>query len=191
MLMNERLLHRNPVQYTEAEARDTTLKRLADQFKFELEVQAVDPITGQKYRMDAVAISICGKYTIGWEFKKSHRLKSDFANAMQQAIYYRRSTITDARYESHPVKRINACIVCPDWDGLHQSGRYDYPQEADGMRLLAHQFRVGVLRETKQDVLCILMGEQPIWHSQSGWTKTAENVLLGKRKTASKKMHDV
>ena len=55
----------------------------------------------------------------------------------------------------------------------------NYGREAEGMRLLAAQFRVGAMRETG-DRLSFIMGQSAIWQSDKGWTGNAEGVLFGK-----------
>jgi hypothetical protein len=68
----------------------------------------------------------------------------------------------------------------PDWLGEHDGDLVNYGLQAEGMRLLAAQFRVGTMRETPAG-FSFFMGQSAIWHSSSGWTKTAEGVLFGKR----------
>ncbi len=178
-------------RYTEAQARQMALSRLASDFHFFEEVCARDPSSGDSYRLDAVSVCEATGYVLGWEFKPSHLFKSEFAKALRQAIYYRNAHFADPRYPWLADKKVAACIVCPDWDGLHEDGLVEHAKEADGMRLLASHFRVGALRESVKNSLCIIVGEQAIWHSASGWTKNAPGVLTGKRPRASGKSRDV
>ena len=163
-----------------------------DRLKFLEEVSAQDLVTKQEYRLDAVSVCEGTGHILGWEFKKSHLFKAEFAAALKQASDYRGARITDSRWPGFEDKIVEACILFPDWDGLHDEGEIEYEKESDGMRLLASHFRVGTLRyEPAKDRLHIIVGEQAIWHSYSGWTANADGVLLGKRRKGSTKAYDV
>ena len=173
-------------------ARKFVLDRLGVHFDFYQEVGAADRVTGQKYRFDAVSVCESTGYLLGWEFKRSHLLKKEFGKALKQAADYREAVITDAKLSSLHGKQVEACIVFPDWDGLHASGRMDNAKEADGMRLMASYFRVGTLaHRMPTDDLRIIVGEQPIWHSTTGWNGLAEGVLRGKRPRGATKSYDL
>jgi hypothetical protein len=178
-------------RFTELEARNYVISRLGDDFHFMEEVAAKDILSDKKYRLDAVSMCEATNHLLGWEFKKSHLLKSEFVGALKQAADYRSAKIDDPRFPGINGQQIEACIVFPDWDGLHGSGRLDYPKEAKGMRLLAFHFRVGTLSlNDETDGLHMIMGEQPIWHSYKGWTDTAKGILRGKRRKGSGKAFD-
>ncbi|QDX25998.1 hypothetical protein FPZ54_08165 [Sphingomonas suaedae] len=74
-------------------------------------------------------------WTFGWEFKKSNLYKSEFADAMRQAIHYRLSCITDARLPAHNDMHLPAVALFPDWLGEHDDDTTNYGKEAEGMRL--------------------------------------------------------
>lgn len=168
------------------------LTRLGKHFDFFEEVWAADRATGHRYRLDAMSVCEGTGYVLGWEFKKSHLFKAEFATALHQAACYRDAHIDDPRLHGFSYKIVSACIVCPDWDGLHDSGRLDYVGEAHGMRLLASHFRAGVLHENiDKNALSIVIGEQAIWHCGTGWTKNAAGVLLGKKRKGSSKKLDL
>lgn len=176
----------------ESEARDFLLYALRDDFVFYEQVQAKDIATGQRYRFDAVSVCESSGHILGWEFKKSHLFKAEFCAALKQASDYRGATVDDPRLPGLQDRQVEACIVFPDWDGLHDAGEIIYGREADGMRLLASHFWVGTLKQCHpNDAFHIVIGEQAIWHSNSGWTGNADGVLLGKRRRGSGKAKDV
>lgn len=174
---------------TEPLAREEVLQRLAPYFKFIEEVEIVDA-DGNVMRIDAVAICRTTGWTFGCEFKRSHLYKSEFASAMRQAIRYRLSRITDARLPDYNGLQLPAVALFPDWLGEHDDDTTNYGKEAEGMRLVGAQFRVGTMRQTNADKFAFLMGQPAIWHSASGWTKTAESVLFGKRRLGSTSKKD-
>jgi hypothetical protein len=176
---------------TEVDARKFLLDALQNDFMFYEEIWARDTATGQRYRMDAVSVCEHTGHILGWEFKKSHLFKSEFCAALKQAIDYRGAVIDDDRLPGLVGNLVEACIVFPDWDGLHDDGEMVWGKEADGMRLLASHFRVGTLiHRQPSNIFHIVIGEQAIWHSNSGWTGNANGVLLGKRRRGATKSYD-
>lgn len=179
-------------EFTEPSARKFVIDRLGNGFDFMEEVWATDKATGDRYRLDAVSVCEATGHVLGWEFKRSHLFKKEFADALRQASNYRMAHIDDQRFPGISGKLVEACIVFPDWDGLHASGRMDYAREADGMRLLASHWRVGVMRKLPlEEHTSIIVGEQAIWHSKSGWTKNADGVLLRKRRRGATRKFDI
>lgn len=85
--------------------------------------------------------------------------------------------------------QVPAMAIFPDWLGEHDDDISDFGAEAKGMRLLAGEFRVGTLREVKNRV-SFIMHQNGIWHSNGGWTKTAEGVLFGKRPIGAMRKKD-
>jgi hypothetical protein len=161
-------------------ARGAILTRLADRFSFIEEVEAVDE-DGNGFRIDAVSRCADTGWTFGWEFKRSHLYMKEFAPALRQAIRYRLARIVDRRLPQLRGSRLRAIALFPDWLGEHDDDGSNYGREAEGMRLLAAQFRVGTMRELAPDRFSFFMGQNAIWHSASGWTKNAEAILFGKR----------
>jgi len=174
---------------TEPLARAEVLRRLSSHFEFVEEVEATNA-DGHALRIDAVATCRTTGWTFGWEFKRSHLFKSEFADAIRQAIHYRLSRITDARLPAHKGLQLPAVALFPDWLGEHDDDTTNYGKEAEGMRLVGAQFRVGTIRQTGDDKFTFIMGQPAIWHSASGWTKTAEGVLFGKRGLGSTRKKD-
>jgi hypothetical protein len=175
---------------TEPLARAEVLQRLAPHFEFIEEVEAINA-DGHALRIDAVATCRTTGWTFGWEFKKSHLFKSEFADAMRQAIHYRLSRITDARLPAHKDMQLPAVALFPDWLGEHDDDVTNYGKEAEGMRLIGDQFRVGTMRQTGDDKFAFIMGQSgAIWNSTSGWSKTAEIKLFGKRGLGSTRKKD-
>lgn len=171
-------------------ARAAILDGLSDQFDFVTEVEAIDR-DRNIFRIDAVCRCVETGWTFGWEFKKSHLFKSEFADALRQAIHYRHSRITDQRFPDVQGAQLAAIALFPDWLGEHDDDVSNYGREAEGMRLLAAQFRVGTMRETGPGRFSFIMGQSGIWHSTTGWTKNAEGVLFGKRGLGSMRKRDV
>ena len=165
---------------TEPLSRQFILDRLSSQFKFWREVKAINAI-GDKLSIDAVSRCCQTGYFIGWEFKRSPLYKKEFASALRQAIHYRLARITDTRLPELADCQLPGIAVFPDWDGRHDEDDVEYGREADGMRLLAGQFRVGVMRRVNPSRVSFIMHEGALWHSDTGWTGNAEGVLFGKR----------
>lgn len=161
-------------------ARAAILDALADRFEFVEEVEAVGA-GGDTFKIDAVCRCAETGWSFGWEFKRSHLFKSEFADTLRQAIHYRHSRIADKRLAHIGGSQLAAIAVFPDWLGEHDDDVTNYGREAEGMRLLAAQFRVGTMRETGGGRFSFIMGQGAIWHSTTGWTKNAEGVLFGKR----------
>ncbi len=174
----------------EQQARDAILDRLGDRFEFLQQISAVNR-DGDRFYIDAVGICKTNDWIFGWEFKKSHLFKSEFSNALRQAIHYRHSRITDNRLPDMNGKQLPAVVLFPDWLGEHDDDASDYSREAEGMRLLAAQFRVGTVRERNHGQFSFFMGQSGIWHSPTGWTQNAEGVLFGKRGLGSVRKRDV
>lgn len=152
---------------TEELARAEALSRLSSHFEFIEEVEAINA-DGYALRIDAVATCRTTGWTFGWEFKKSHLFKSEFADAMRQAIYYRLSRITDVRLPGYKGLQLPAVALFPDWLGEHDDDTTNYGKEAEGMRLVGAQFRVGTMRQSGDDKFAFIMGQPAIWHSASG-----------------------
>lgn len=161
-------------------ARAAVLEALGDRFVFVEEVEAVGA-GGDTFRIDAVCQCAETGWTFGWEFKRSHLYMKEFAPALRQAIHYRHSRITDTRFAHIQGSQLAAIAVFPDWLGEHDDDKTSYGREAEGMRILAAQFRVGTMRETGNGRFSLIIGQGAIWHSATGWTKNAEGVLFGKR----------
>jgi hypothetical protein len=170
-------------------ARKAIFDGLADRFEFWEEVVAVGA-NGDTFRIDAVSRCRETGWTFGWEFKKSHLFKSEFADGLRQAVHYRFARISDTRLTAHMGSALPAVVLFPDWLGEHDDDATNYGREAEGMRLLAAQFRVGTIRETGQDRFSLMMGQSAIWHSTGGWTKNAEGVLFGKRGLGAMRKRD-
>ena len=170
-------------------ARAEVLQRLAPYFEFVEEVEAINA-DGNVMRIDAVATCRTTGWTFGWEFKRSHLFKSEFADAMRQAIHYRLSRIADARLPALKDMQLPAVALFPDWLGEHDDDTTNYGKEAEGMRLVGAQFRVGTMRQSGDDKFAFMMGQSAIWHSSSGWTKNADGVLHGKRGLGSTRKKD-
>ncbi|HRY23217.1 MAG: hypothetical protein H6852_06995 [Geminicoccaceae bacterium] len=170
-------------------ARAEVLQRLAPHFEFFEEVKA-ESANGDVMRIDAVSQCRLTGWTFGWEFKRSHLFKSEFADAMRQGIHYRLSRIADARLPTHKGLQLPAIVLFPDWLGEHDDDVTNYGREAEGMRLVGAQFRVGTMRQSGDERFAFIMGQSAIWHSASGWTKNAEGLLLGKRSLGSTRKND-
>lgn len=173
----------------ESAARAAAYALLHDTFEFYDEVEAISA-EGDSFRIDAVCRCSVSGYVFGWEFKRSHLFKKEFAAAIRQAIHYRLARITDGRLPALSGTQLPAVAVFPDWLGEHDEAHIDYGREADGMRLLASHFRVGTMRWTGQDRLSFVMGESAIWHSDRGWSPNAAGVLHGKRRFGAAKRKD-
>lgn len=175
----------------EPAARAHAITLLDEHFEVFEEVSALGPPGTTKYVFDAVTICPEQGYVLAWEFKRSHLFKCEFADVLRQAIYYRMAGIDDLRLPALAGRRPDACIVFPNWDGLHDDGTLHYDREAAGMRLLASHFRVGALVDApKYGGVSIVVGESGVWHSWSGWTKNAPGVLRGKRRLGSRRRID-
>lgn len=99
-------------------ARVTIIDGLASHFDFIEEVEAINA-DNNVMRIDAVATCRTSGWTFGWEFKKPHLFKSEFADAMRQGIHYRLSRITDARLPALKDMQLPAIALFPDWLGEH------------------------------------------------------------------------
>lgn len=170
-------------------ARQVILAALAAQFEFWEEVEAVSA-EGDDYKIDAVSRCRETGWILGWEFKRSHLFKSEFSSALRQSVHYRFARITDKRLPQLANTRPPAIVLFPDWMGEHDDDNIDYGREAEGMRLLAAQLRVGTVREGKAGRLSIMMGQGAIWHSDRGWSNNAANVLHGMRGLGSARRRD-
>jgi len=170
-------------------ARSVILTSLAQNFSFIEEVKARSA-EGYDLRIDAVGTCRTTGWAIGFEFKRSHLFKSEFADTMRQAIHYRLARITDPRLPSLDGKQLAAIAIFPDWLGKHDVDDISYPREAEGMRLVGAQFRVGTMRQGSNGKLTFIMGQGGIWNSVFGWSKTAEGVLFGKRGLGSTRKYD-
>ena len=175
----------------ESEARKYIIELAGDFFEFYEEIWAIHPANGKRLRLDAVSVCESSGHVIGWEIKKSHLFKAEFSAALKQAADYRGAILDDPKLPGLKGTAVEACLVFPDWDGLHDNGEKIYGKEADGMRHLASHFRVGTFSHYGLGGQHhILIGEQAIWHSHTGWTKNADGVLLGKRPFGSQKHFD-
>lgn len=170
-------------------ARAAIIDGLASHFDFIEEVEAINA-DNNVMRIDAVATCRTTGWMFGWEFKRSHLFKSEFADAVRQAIHYRLSRITDARMPAHRVLQLPAIALFPNWLGEHDEDTTSYGREAEGMRLVGAQFRVGTMRQSGDDKFAFIMGQSAIWHSSSGWTKNADGELHGKRGLGSTRKKD-
>jgi len=173
----------------EPEARAFLIDQLSPDFQFWEEVRAIG-VDGDSFNLDAVSKCRASGHVIGWEFKKSPLFKSEFADALRQAIHYRFARIADNRLPELQGAQLAAIAVFPDWDGTHDDDISDYSREAAGMRVLAGQFRVGAVRLASDSRLSFIMSENAIWHSDAGWNKNAEGVLYGKRGLGSARKKD-
>jgi hypothetical protein len=177
---------------TEAVARGFAAERLKAHFDFYEEVGMLDRITGKRFRIDALTVCRDTDHVIGWEFKKSHLFKKEFGRALNQALDYRLAVISDTRLPQLSGQRIEACIVFPDWHGMHETGENEYDREAAGMRFQASYKRVGCLTQCAKgsQKLSITIGESAVWHSTTGWTGNAKGVLSGQRRFGATKAFD-
>ena len=169
------------------EAKVLAESALSSHFEMQSEVELRSP-AGDKFRIDAVAICPTAGYIVGLEYKASFLFTREFADSLRQAINYRDCEIVDKRLPVYLGRRLDCCLVFPDWDGLHEDNTLLYVREAEGMRLLAQHFRVGVLRENTNLSFSMVIGPSNsggVWHSASGWTKNALGVLRGKRRRGS------
>lgn len=173
----------------EPETRSFLLDRLSADFEFWEKVRAIGA-DGDSFELDAVSKCRVTGHVIGWEFKRSHLFKSEFADALRQAVHYRFARIADTRLPELEQAQLAAIAVFPDWDGRHDDDVSDYSREAAGMRVLAGQFRVGVVRLSDEDRLSFIVSESAIWHSDTGWNKNAKGVLYGKRGLGSARKKD-
>lgn len=163
---------------------------LSPYFEIWKEVDAVG-IEGDPFKIDAVCK--CKKYGwyIGLEVKRSHLYMKEFAPALRQAIHYRFARIRDDRISELEGKHLPAMALFPDWLGEHDEDDISYAKEAEGMRLLAAQLRVGTFRENPDGTASLIKGQGAIWHSKSGWNGNAEGWLFGKRGLAATRRKDV
>lgn len=173
----------------ESAARAAAHSFLNGTFDFFEEVEA-QSAEGDKFRIDSVCRCPSSGYVFGWEFKRSHLFKKEFADALRQAIHYRLARITDQRLPDLANTQLPAVAVFPDWQGEHDNPTINYGREADGMRLLASHFRVGAMRWSGKERMSFMLGESAIWHSDSGWSPNAAGLLLGKRKLGATKRRD-
>lgn len=171
-------------------ARAAILDGLNDRFEFVEEVEAVGA-GGDAFRIDAVCRCVETGWSFGWEFKRSHLFKKEFAAALRQAIHYRHAQIVDKRLADIGGSQLAAIALFPDWLGEHDDDTTNHGQEAEGMRLLAAQFRVGTMRENSNGSFTFIMGQSGIWHSASGWTNNAKGVLFGKCSLGAVRRKDV
>ena len=179
-------------RFDEAAARSFASSALQSKFFITDEVNLAVPITGERFRLDMLAVCKEHGYLVGFEFKGSSLFPAEFADALRQAANYREAYITDTRLSELGGRRLDCCVVFPDWEGLHDDETYIYRGHADGMRLLAGHFRVGAMRlDDRTGALRIILNQSAIWHSVSGWTGGAENVLRGKRRRGSVKRLDL
>lgn len=178
-------------EFSEVAARSFAIDGLSANFSTFEEVWLRSPI-GERFRIDAIAFCPNKSFMIGIEFKPSHLAMSEFSDALRQCINYRDSAVEDDRFPVINGKRLNCCIVFPDWEGLHDDGTTAYSKEAWGMRVLAAHFRVGVLSRTQiKGAISFVLGNQGVWHSTTGWTGNAAGLLAGKRRRGSaSKRHD-
>lgn len=174
---------------TEPLARDALLSGLANFFDFHEEVSATGP-NGDNFWFDAIGVCQDNGWTIGFDVKKSHLFKSEFADSLRQTIHYRHARITDPRLPNLMGSSLPAMLLFPDWLGEHDDDSTNYAGEAEGMRLLAAQFRVGTLRKIESDRFSMFMGQNAVWHSNRGWSKTADGILFGKRGLGSVRKKD-
>lgn len=173
----------------EDEAKAAMQSALSDHFEFWNDVKAKGP-EGDDYVFDAVSRCRATGWVLGWEYKRSHLFKSEFADALRQGIHYRSARIIDEKLPALAGTRPPAIVLFPDWLGEHDDGSTSYACEAEGMRVLAAQLRVGTMRESKSGRMSIFMGQTAIWHSNTGWSKDADNILHGKKALASARKHD-
>ena len=96
---------------------------LQSTFDFYDEVEAISA-EGDSFRIDAVCRCATSGYVFGWEFKRSHLFKKEFAAAMRQAIHYRLARITDERLPELAGAQLLAVAVFPDWLGEHDEAHY-------------------------------------------------------------------
>jgi hypothetical protein len=171
------------------DARRRIVSSLSDAFEFWHEVWAIGP-DGDQLRIDAVSKCKETGWTFGWEFKRSHLYMKEFAPALRQAIHYRLARLIDSRLIELNGRQLPAIAVFPDWFGEHDQDDVCYDREAEGMRLLAAQLRVGTMRECDNDHFSFKMGQSAIWHSWKGWTGNAEGVLFGSRGIGSMRRKD-
>jgi hypothetical protein len=171
------------------DARRRIVACFSDRFEFWHEVWAIGP-DGDKFRIDAVSKCKETGWTFGWELKRSHLYMREFAPALRQAIHYRFAKLTDPRLPQIQGRQLPAIAVFPDWLGEHDEDDVFYDREADGMRLLAAQLRVGTMRESDNARFSFKMGQSAIWHSWQGWTGNAEGVLFGSRGLGSMRRKD-
>jgi hypothetical protein len=175
-------------QFDEASARSYASSALQLKFSITNEVNLTVPVTGERFRLDMLAICKERGYLVGFEFKGSSLFPAEFADALRQAANYREAIISDIRLPLLKDRRLDCCVVFPDWTGLHDDGKYPYQGHADGMRLLAGHFRVGAMRlDERSGALRIILNQSAVWHSVSGWTANSDNVLRGKRRRGSVK----
>ena len=170
-------------------ARAAIIDGLASHFDFIEEIEAINA-DNNIMRIDAVATCRTSGRTFGWEFKRSHLFKSEFADAMRRGIHYRLSRITDTCLPTLKNLQLPAIALFPDWLGEHDDDTTNYGKETEGMRLVGAQIRVGTMRQSSDDKFAFIMGQSAIWHSSSGWTKNAEGVLFGKRGLGSTRKKD-
>ena len=174
---------------TESSAQKIASVRGPPYSKYFREVAAVSD-ENDFFKIDAVSWCEENKYLIGWEYKRSHLFKSEYAAALRQAIHYRMSRLNDDRLPEFKGRQVHAVFVFPDWLGEHDDKHPNYGKEADGMRLLASHFRVGTMRILNDNRAKIIMGETAIWNSDTGWSSNASGILLGKRSLAAKRRKD-
>jgi hypothetical protein len=173
----------------EPDAHSYLSERLAGEFELWKNGRAKSA-NGDSFAIDLIAKCRTSGWTIGFEIKRSHLFKSEFADALRQAIHYRFARIVDPRLPDLIGSQLSAVAVFPDWEGTHDDGVTDYGREADGMRVLANQFRVGAMRLGKSNRLSLIMGETAIWHSDTSWNGNAEGVLFGRRPLGAVRKHD-
>jgi hypothetical protein len=171
------------------EARKRIVECLSDDFEFWHEVSAIGP-EDDRFRIDAISRCRETGWMFGWELKRSHLYMKEFTPALRQAIHYRFARINDNRYPEFEGLQLPAIAVFPDWLGEHDEDDRIYDREAEGMRLVAAQLRVGTMREIGDGEFSFMMGQSAIWHSWKGWTGNAEGVLHGKRGLGSTRRKD-
>jgi len=145
------------------------------------------------YRIDLIARHRHEpRWIVGFEVKKGFHFMREYAAAIKQAADYRAALIRDPeRAPDLDGKRLAAIMVFPEWTGMHDNGKLEYEREADGMSMLAGNFRVGTcgLRKGRHG-LTFRMGQGRLWSEGEGWIYNAEGILFGKRRKGGVRAND-
>lgn len=171
------------------DARNACKTALADWFDLFDEVELTsNQLTDKPLKVDLLAISKEEfGYILGIEIKPRFYRMAEYSQALKQAIDYRLGTIEDGRLSEFRGRRVSGGFVFPRWHGGHDKER-EYREQALGMEILCHHFRVGSAHYC-DGAVTLMMNDKRLW-SSGIWSGNAEGVLGGKERIGSQKVID-
>ena len=174
---------------THEDAVETCRASLDPWFELITEVRlSSNQLTEKPLKIDLLAIprSEFG-YIVGLEVKRGFYRMSQYSHAIKQAADYRLGTIADPRLPTLAGRRVSAAFVFPRWHGGHDKAG-EYREQALGMEILAHHFRVGAAQHNG-GATALVMNNSRLW-SRGEWSGSAAGVLGGKERIGSLKVLD-